>query len=223
MDTVSESKPSTKKVILLHGLGRASLSMAYLANRLQRAGYSPVNISYPSRKYPIKKLAADFVLPAIEERTKSSEPVHFVTHSLGGIIVRQLAASQAPITFGRVVMLAPPNGGSEIANIVERNIFVGAFNGPAGKELGTSENDLPHSLGPTLFEVGIIAGNRTINPLLSRKIEGENDGRLSVKNAKQEGMADFIVLPVSHPLIMLSKKVAEETFHFLEFGKFQRK
>jgi len=213
---------STKQVVLLHGLGRASLSMVYLANRLQGAGYSAANISYPSRKYSVKKLAADFVLPAIEERTESSEAVHFVTHSLGGIIVRQLAALRVPITFGRIVMLAPPNGGSEIANIVQRNVFVGAFNGPAGKELGTSENALPHSLGPAPFEVGIIAGNRTINPLLSRRIAGENDGRLSVENAKLKGMADFLVLPVSHPLIMLNKKVAEQTIHFLEFGNFQR-
>ena len=196
--------------------------MSYLANRLKKAGYSPVNIFYPSRKHSVKKLAADFILPAIEEHTESSEAVHFVTHSLGGIIVRQLATLQAPINFGRVVMLAPPNGGSEIAYIVQRNVFVGAFNGPAGKELGTSKNSLPHLLGPAPFDVGIIAGNRTINPLLSRRIAGENDGRLSVKNAKLEGMADFIVLPVSHPLIMLNKNVAEQMLHFLEFGKFQR-
>ncbi|MBT3314626.1 MAG: alpha/beta hydrolase [Anaerolineae bacterium] len=214
---------NTQKVILLHGLGRASHSMTYLSNRLQRAGYSSCNVSYPSRKYSVKKLAIGFILPAIEECIESNEPVHFVTHSLGGIIVRQLAALQAPINFGRIVMLAPPNGGSEIANIVQRNVFVSAFNGPAGKELGTSEKALPRSLGPAPFEVGIIAGNRTINPLLSRRIAGENDGRLSVENAKLEGMADFIVLPVSHPLIMLSKKVAEETIHFLEYGRFQRK
>ena len=211
------------RVILLHGLGRASLSMAYLANRLKKAGYSPINISYPSRKYSVKKLATDFILPAIEERTECSKAVHFVTHSLGGIIVRQLAALQAPITFGQIVMLAPPNGGSEIADIVQSNVFVGAFNGPAGKELGTSENALTHLLGPAPFDVGIIAGNRTINPLLSRRIVGENDGRLSVKNAKLEGMADFIVLPVSHPLIMLNKNVAKQTIYFLKYGEFQRK
>ncbi|NQU30066.1 MAG: alpha/beta fold hydrolase [Anaerolineae bacterium] len=217
------TKSETNKVVLLHGLGRASLSMAYLANRLQRAGYSPCNISYPSHKHPVKKLAINFVLPAIEKCFRyGSEPIHFVTHSLGGIIVRQLAASKANIKIGRVVMLAPPNGGSEVVDTLSDWPFFGAVNGPAGKELGTSENDLPRSLGPAPFEVGIIAGNRTINPLLSLMIDGENDGRMSIENTKLEGMADFLVLPVSHPLIMLDRRVAEQTIHFLEHGLFQK-
>ena len=195
--------------------------MVYLTKRLAQAGYSPCNLSYPSRKYSVEKLAADFVLPAIEESCgKSNEPIHFVTHSLGGIVIRQLASTQAQITFGRVVMLAPPNAGSEIADMLISNPLVSAFNGPAGKALGTSEHDLPKSLGAAPFELGIIAGNRTINPLLSKMIGGENDGRLSVENAKLEGMADFLVLPVSHPLIMLNRHVAEQTIYFLKHGVF---
>ena len=215
------TKTKSPNVVLLHGLGRASPSMAYLANRLQRASYSPRNLSYPSRKYSVEKLAANFVFPAIEESLESSEPVHFVTHSLGGIVVRQLAASKAKINIGRVVMLAPPNGGSEVVDTLANWAWFRALNGPAGKELGTSENDLPKSLGPASFEVGIIAGNRTVNPLLSRMIKDENDGRVSTENAKLEGMADFLVLPVSHPLIMLNRVVAEEVIHFLEFGVFR--
>ena len=212
------------KVILLHGLGRQSLSMVYLARQLAQAGYNPCNLSYPSLKYSVEKLAADFVLPEIEKcRDSEDEPIHFVTHSLGGIVTRQLAASQAQIKFGRVVMLAPPNAGSEIADIFGKTALLRRFNSPAGKELGTSENALPKSLGAASFEVGIIAGNRTINPLLSKMIGGENDGRLSVENAKLERMSDFLVLPVSHPLIMLNRKVAEQTIYFLKHGVFLKK
>ncbi|MCP4139687.1 MAG: alpha/beta fold hydrolase [Chloroflexi bacterium] len=213
------TKAKSNKVILLHGLGRKSLSMAYLAHKLKKAGYSPVNISYPSRKYPIQKLAADFILPAIGN---GNEPIHFVTHSLGGIIVRQLAASQAQIKFGRVVMLAPPNKGSEIADALSNLTWLRTFNGPAGEQLNTAATSLPKSLGPAPFQLGIIAGNRTINPLLSTHIQGENDGRISTENTKLEGMADFLVLPASHPLIMLNKKVVEQALHFLAHGKFKK-
>ena len=223
---LTETEASTKssaKVVLLHGLGRSSISMAYLANRLARAGYSSCNESYPSRKYPIGKLAADFVLPAIEEcfGSEGKDPVHFVTHSLGGIVVRQLAESKAQIKIGRVVMLAPPNGGSEVVDTLSTWAWFRAVNGPAGEELGTSAKSLPKTFGPAPFEVGVIAGNRTVNPLLSRMIEGENDGRVSIKNAKLKGMADFLVLPVSHPFIMMKREVAEEVIHFLKFGVFR--
>ncbi|MBT3187882.1 MAG: alpha/beta fold hydrolase [Anaerolineae bacterium] len=215
---MTEKRRNPTKVVLLHGLGRASLSMAYLANQLAKAGYDPVNLSYPSFKYPVEKLATDFVLPAILNR---DEPTHFVTHSLGGIIVRQIADSNPDFRIGRVVMLAPPNAGSEVAETLSKWAWFRAFNGPAGEQLGTSAKSLPKSLGPAPFQLGIIAGNRTVNPLLSRLIEGENDGRFSVENAKLEGMADFLVLPVSHPFIMLNKTVSEETIHFLEHGAFQ--
>ena len=220
---MTEAKRKSTKVVLLHGLGRASLSMAYLARRLQRAGYSPCNISYPSHKYSVKKLATDFILPAIEEYFGCGDaPIHFVTHSLGGIIVRQIADSKAQINIGRVVMLAPPNHGSEIVDTFSNWAWFRTLNSPAGEQLGTSAKSLPKSLGPALFQVGIIAGNRSINPLLSTLIEGENDGRFSTENAKLEGMSDFLVLPVSHPLIMLNRRVAEQTVHFLEHGAFQK-
>ncbi len=118
-------------------------------------------------------------------------------------------------------MLAPPNKGSEVADALSHWAWFRAFNGPAGEQLGTSAKSLPKSLGPAPFQLGIIAGNRSINPLLSTLIEGENDGRFSIENAKLEGMADFLVLPVSHPFIMLNKTVVEQAIHFLKHGKFQ--
>ena len=213
--------PPSRTVMLLHGLGRSPRSMAFLAEQLAEAGYNVCNISYPSRKHTIEVLAADFVLPEIIECVgEDADPIDFVTHSLGGIVVRQLAATDAPIRFGRVVMLAPPNGGSEVVDRLGRWPLFNRINGPAGGQLGTAEDDLPRALGPALFEVGIIAGNRSINPILSTMIKGRNDGRVSIENAKLEGMADFIVVPTSHPFIMQNRKVAEQVGHFLEHGEF---
>ncbi len=208
-------------VVLLHGLARSSNSMQPLAIELSSVGYRVCNIAYPSRKHLIQTLANDFVLPEILNYFRdNTRPIHFVTHSLGGIIVRQLAASFSPIMFGRIVMLAPPNGGSEIVDKLGNWTLFKMINGPAGRQLGTAETDLPTFLGPAPFELGIIAGNRSINILLSCMIEGEDDGKVSIENAKLAGMDDFLIMPVSHPFIMQNKTVIKQSIHFLQNGRF---
>lgn len=197
--------------------------MEALEERLASEGFRTCNVSYPSREHAIEKLAADFVLPAIAECFgEDAGVIHFVTHSLGGIIVRQLVASNAPVEFGRVVMLAPPNGGSEVVDVLGDWWLFQALNGPAGQQLGTSEASLPNTLAPLPFEAGIITGNRSINLILSAMIEGDDDGKVSVENAKLEGMADFLVVPVSHPFIMKDSAVVEQTVYFLNHGVFRR-
>jgi hypothetical protein len=211
------------RVVLLHGLARTWRSMRFLDRRLTREGFHTCNVAYPSRKHPVETLAADFVLPAILEAFgEGSGAIHFVTHSLGGIIVRQLAASGAPITFGRVVMLAPPNGGSEVVDNLRGWWLFRAVNGPAGSQLGTSADSLPNTLGPAPFEAGIIAGSRSINLFLSTMIRGVNDGKVSIERAKLEGMADFLVVPASHPFIMNNREAVDQTVYFLRHGAFRR-
>jgi hypothetical protein len=211
------------RVVLLHGLARTWRSMRFLDRRLTQEGFHTCNVAYPSRKHPVETLAADFVLPAILEAFgEGSGPIHFVTHSLGGVIVRQLAASGAPITFGRVVMLAPPNGGSEVVDRLRNWWLFRAVNGPAGSQLGTEADSLPNTLGPAPFEVGIIAGSRSINLFLSTMIKGVNDGKVSLERAKLEGMADFLVVPASHPFIMNNREAVDQTVYFLRHGTFLR-
>lgn len=208
-------------VVLLHGLARSSGSMSYLARKLNAAGYHTCNVSYPSRKHTVEELAANYVLPAISECFEDqTRPVDFVTHSLGGIIVRQLERARAPLKFGRVVMLAPPNRGSKVVDRLGRWWLFGVINGPAGKQLGTSDTDLPKRLGPAHFELGVIAGRRSINLILSTMIPGKDDGKVSIQNAKLDGMADFLVVPVSHPFIMNNEEVASQVLHFLGHGVF---
>ena len=121
---------------------------------------------------------------------------------------------------GRVVMLGPPNQGSEVVDRLGRLPGFTLLNGPAGKQLGTAATDLPKTLGPVSFELGVIAGTRSLNPLLSQLLPNPDDGKVSVSATKVAGMTDFIALPVSHPLMMNNKEVLRQILAFLAKGRF---
>jgi pimeloyl-ACP methyl ester carboxylesterase len=206
-------------VVLLHGLARSSNSMGAMATSLEAAGFEVCNVGYPSTDHSIGTLTAEQVLPDVLGCV-GAQPrrVNFVTHSLGGIIVRQLKDSTDQLSFGRVVMLGPPNGGSEVVDKLGGLAPFGWINGPAGQQLGTGEASVPKSLGATDLELGVIAGRNSINPILSWLIPGQDDGKVSINNAKIKGMRDFLVVPVSHPFLMKDKAVIRQTIHFLRSG-----
>jgi triacylglycerol lipase len=209
-------------VVLLHGLARTSDSMAKMNRALEAAGYRVCNVSYPSRKHSIEVLTKDFVLPAVRACSMNqTDKVHFVTHSLGGIVVRQLAQSAPDLKIGRVVMLSPPNHGSQVVDKLGGLSLFQWINGPAGLELGTGQASVPQSLGTPSFQTGIITGNRTINVILSLLIPGDDDGKVSIESAKLEGMAGFCVVPASHPFIMKNRLAIEQTLIFLAEGAFR--
>jgi hypothetical protein len=206
-------------VILLHGLARTAAAMEELGQRLTSAGYTVVNAGYPSREYSIEELAP----MAVEEGLKAcpqGETVHFVTHSLGGILVRQYLANNELPQLGRVVMLAPPNQGSEVVDKMRNVPGFRLLNGPAGLQLGTGPDDVPRKLPPVDFPLGIIAGTRTFNLMLSQFLPNPDDGKVSVESTKVEGMTDFITVPYSHPFIMERDAVIDLTLRFLQTGSF---
>ncbi|MDT8311991.1 MAG: alpha/beta fold hydrolase [Methylophaga sp.] len=211
---------SAKQVVLLHGLARSAGSMHSMAEHLQDHGFKICNIDYPSRHHPIEILAADFVVPAIRDCFATGR-INFVSHSLGGIIVRQLAAKHTDIQIGRVVMLAPPNQGSEVVDKLGNFGLFNWLNGPAGQQLGTAKDSLPNQLGPATFALGVITGNRSINLILSGLIPGPDDGKVAVKRAGLEGMRDFLVVEQTHPFIMGSDEVQQQTLIFLQTGQFE--
>jgi len=216
--------PTAGAVVLLHGLARGSTSMARMAGTLRAAGYRVCNVAYPSRQHTVEVLAERYVAPAVAECYPDPvEPIHFVTHSLGGIILRHLAADGAPIPIGRVVMLGPPNRGSEVVDVLREQWLFQALNGPAGSQLGTGAHALPEQLGPPPFAVGVIAGTRSVNGILSMLIPGPDDGKVAVERAGVDGMADFVVLPASHTFMMLDAAVLRQTKHFLAHGAFERR
>jgi hypothetical protein len=206
-------------VVLLHGLARTSSSMAPLSQALTEAGYRVVNVDYPSREKPIEELAPLAIGSGLEGCGPDSR-IHFVTHSLGGILVRYYLANNDFAKLGRVVMIAPPNQGSEVVDNLGDIPGFTEFNGPAGAQLGTGKNSVPLRLGPVDYEVGIIAGTETVNLILSQYLPNPDDGKVSVASTRVEGMQDFIKVPYSHPFIMRAPLVIKQTQAFLSRGKF---
>jgi len=220
--SVSHSEASVECVVVLHGLARTSGAMQRLGSALQREGYAVVNVDYPSRKKPIEELAPLAVKTQGIEQCPSGSSLHFVTHSMGGILVRYYLQNNEVASVGRVVMLAPPNQGSQVVDKLRNTPGYKLFNGPAGMQLGTDDDSVPSQLGPVEFELGVIAGSRTFNPVLSQFLPNPDDGKVSVENTKVEGMTDHITLPVTHTFMMRSGKVIEQVLHFIRHGEFQR-
>jgi len=217
------AKSANECVVLLHGLARTERSMEKLEAFLSDRGYRVVNHAYPSTEKNISELTR-LVFPQVLNQCEQlgARRVHFVTHSMGGILVRVHLSETSIAGLGRVVMLSPPNQGSEVVDRLREFPGFYALNGPAGRQLGTDAASIPSQLGPANFELGIITGNRSINLLLSLLIPGEDDGKVAVERAKLEGMRDFLVLPHSHPFIMRSQAAMRQTAHFLRHGCFYR-
>jgi pimeloyl-ACP methyl ester carboxylesterase len=209
-------------VILLHGLVRSSASMVVLQERLVREGYQVENIDYPSRDHPIEVLAEEAVGRGIQRCAQGGPAgINFVTHSLGGILVRMYLKQNPETRIDRVVMLGPPNQGSHAVDKLKNAPGFELLNGPAGMQLGTAETDIPRSLGPVNFELGVIAGTQSINLILSTFLPDPDDGKVSLESTKVEGMKDFVALPVTHPLMMRNEAVVDQAVHFLRHGRFR--
>ena len=193
-----------------------------MTEAINEAGFTAVNIDYPSREYPIEALAPMAVGRGLVlcESAGAIEKIHFVTHSLGGILVRNYLSNHKIPRLGRVVMLGPPNQGSAAVDELGDIPGVDWINGPAGRQLGKGEESVPLQLGSAEFELGVIAGNRTIDPIVSAVLDDPDDGRVSVEDTKLEGMNDFIIVAHSHAFMMRLELPIELTIRFLKTGSF---
>ena len=207
-------------VVLLHGIARSKGSMENMAENLSRKGYEVINIDYASRKKTIDTLAAD-IHKEIKSRRVNAGKIHFVGHSMGGLIIRAYIHKYKPKDLGRVVMLGTPNGGSQVADLLKDNFLYINYYGPAGQQLVTDQNGFKEIFGNVDYELGVIAGDRSIDPVSSLLIiTGDDDGKVSIENTKIKGMKDHITIHATHTFMPSNTEVIRQTEYFLQHGSF---
>lgn len=211
----------SERVMLLHGIARTHRHMRSLERTLATDGYDVLNVAYPSTRAPISKLA-DFVAEKAADFITTDEPLHIVAHSMGGLVTRSLLQRHRPTTLARVVMLGTPNHGSEVADLLARNAAYRWFYGPAGQELITGRLSKPAFADVADFELGVIAGTRSIDPISSLIIRRPNDGKVSVESTRLAGMKEHLILPVTHTFMPQNPVVKAAVIRFLQTGSFHQ-
>jgi pimeloyl-ACP methyl ester carboxylesterase len=219
---VAASGVRSEGAILLHGIGRTHRWLWKLEGALQQAGFATLNLDYASRKKPLEFLAADIDAAVRHFAADIDGPVHFVGHSMGGLLARVYIAKHRPERLGRVVLLGTPNGGSEIADLLHDRALYRAYYGPAGQQLTTRLDSALTSLPPLDYCVGIIAGNRSIAPLSSLfRMPKPNDTMVSVASTGLDGMADHVVVEAFHAGLPYHARAIDQTIAFLREGRFE--
>ena len=210
-------------VVLLHGIARTKGSMEGMGEALSQKGYVVINIDYESRKKKIEKLIVDVRKEIVKYNIPETKKINFIGHSMGGLVIRAYINKYKPKNIGKVVMLGTPNQGSEVADFLVDNYFYKTFYGKAGQELVTDQSDFKKIFGTVDYELGVIAGNCTIDPVSSFIIPGDDDGKVAIAKTKIKGMKDHITLCATHSFMPSNKQVKQQTKYFLEHGKFQHK
>ena len=215
-------RPRSKHaVFLVHGLFRSKDSFRKMATALRRRGYDVESITYPSTRQSLREHADQ--LQRILANLEDYEEVSFVTHSLGGIVVRDLLAREAPwkkkIKVRRLVMLGPPNRGSVVAEVLEDWLPYRVVAGEAALQLTPAGvNKIP----PPACTFGIIAGGTGTDIGLNPGLPGDNDGTVLVESTRLDSADDFLVVRCLHSFLMNSDEAIEATARFLKTGKFRR-
>jgi pimeloyl-ACP methyl ester carboxylesterase len=215
------SGPQGEGVILVHGVCRSSHSMRKLQLRLRAEGFSAYRWDYASTRRKIERFVPDLAscVAGLADHTR----LHFVTHSMGGLVVRKLLADGVPENIGRVVMLGPPNQGSPLADLFRRNPLFWLIYGPAGQQLRAAPESFVHTLPPLPVPVGIIAAMRGkeqgFNPLFS----GDDDTLVPVDNTHLPEESDWRSVRGVHTVMMNNPSAVDLVVRFLKTGTFEER
>ncbi|MGK0189380.1 MAG: triacylglycerol lipase [Verrucomicrobiales bacterium] len=208
-------------VILVHGFSWAKPPLRTLGRNLHKEGFHTIEIHYPIRSISMLEVVQDYILPAVKEHcTDPERRIHFVGHSMGCIMIRKLLKEHAFDQLGRVVLLAAPNKGTEIADIFSKTPVIGKMLGEAVEQVGTEPESVPNQLGPVDYSPGIIMGTRSDFPIFPEIIPGDDDGVVRVDSGPVDGMAELITLPTTHIRMPSTRIACAQTSHFLRTGKF---
>lgn len=216
-----------KVVVVLHGLVRSRQSMAGLCKYLsEQSDYQIVNMSYASTREPLRRHAASLA-SVIDHLGPEVTEINFVAHSLGNLVIRhylgdQIASERRRVDarINRMVMLAPPNQGSQFAVKFADNRLFQTIWGTSGLELAKEWDELEKRLATPRGEFGIIAGGRGADDGANPLLRGDDDFVVTIEETRLGGASDFSVLPALHSLIMDDPKVREYTLRFLWHGHF---
>jgi hypothetical protein len=217
-----------KAIVVLHGLFRTRSSMANLGGALSKSGdYKTFCVGYPTTRGSVESHARS--LDNVVRSLEGISEINFIAHSLGNLVVRHwlndFAAAERTLpkgqSFGRMVMLAPPNRQPKLATILVRGTVANFVAGPAAEAMATGWEKLEPKLATPRFEFGVLAGGKAdgkgFNPLLP----GDDDGVVTVESTRLPGARDFRVLPVLHSFFMNDKRVHEYAMRFFEHGHFE--
>ena len=213
----------TEQVVLLHGLGRTPWAMLLLEGTLRGAGFEVHSLGYPSLDGDPEALLEGVRTQIDACCIDADRTVHFVGHSLGGLLIRAYLGTDPPPNLGRVVLIASPNGGSELADAERHGELTGSLleqAGPTAAALTTGPDGFPASLPPLSYEVGVIAGTSD-NPLSNAFLPVPNDGMVSVESTRLPGMADFVTFDLNHAALRNDPRVADAVVSFLRSGAFE--
>lgn len=205
-------------VVLLHGLGRSNSAMWLLAKRLENAGFRVERVGYSSLRQTPDEIVAEVSRQIRDCCIDRAPRLHFVGHSLGGLVIRAYLQDNRVARLGRVVLIGTPNQGTPLVDRFEDHCLFDLL-GPTTGALGTDEASLPRRLTDPYYPVGVIAGvvDRPVNePLLP----GPDDGLVSVESTRLDGMTDFVLVEAGHSALRYDREVANQVIAFLRRGKF---
>jgi len=199
------------RVILLHGLWRSVRAMEGLAKHLNQQGYETLNLPYPS----FRKSLDEIVAGVQEDIPPSEKPTHFVTHSMGGIVLRCLAQKAPDLITGKIVMLAPPNQGSEIIDWLEDSFIGRTLFGPGGMSLSTANVRQRIPGFQNGHEVAVVMGQSKRLTLFQSLLGSAHDGIVTIAGGKVSGMKQFDIIKADHTFIMNSPEARKRVLSYL--------